>query len=163
MTIINIILLFSKIIDKIYIGAIFCHVINTIHIFHLSLDKTSGNHIWNGGIPIFIIIVINIMIFGIFILFILIKIYLFNKIIIINIVDAILWIKKYIILLWERKLFFDLNINGIKDIILISNPIHIFNQFLDLITIIVLIMVIIINNIFLDVFIIKKKKIFFYT
>lgn len=77
--------------------------------------------------------------------------------------EAILCIKKYIILPWDRKLFFDLNIKGINDIKLISNPIHIFNQFLDLNTIIVLIIHITKNNIFLDVFIIKKKKFIFYT
>lgn len=54
--IIILVLLFSILWDKIYIGAIFCHVINIIHIFHLIFDISSGNHIWNGGIPIFIII-----------------------------------------------------------------------------------------------------------
>lgn len=60
------------------------------------------------------------------------------------------------------KLFFDLNMNGINDIKLISSPIHMFSQFVDLITIIVLIKILDKKNIFLDVFVIKKKKDCFY-
>jgi len=74
-------------------------------------------------------------------------------------VDAILCIRKYIILLCERKLFLGIYINGINDIRFISSPIHRTNQFLALIIIIVLPMVVEKNNNFDDVFIIKKKKV----
>lgn len=90
------------------------------------------------------------------------KMYLFVRTNTINSMDAILCIKKYIILLWEEYEFFFINIKGINDIILISNPIHIFIQFLDLITNRVLNKVIEKNNIFLEVFIKKKKDLLLY-
>lgn len=153
--------LVSIIILVIYIGAIFCQVLNTKHIGHDILFITSGNHVWNGGIPIFIIIVIIIIIFK-WIIFMLMNIYLFDKMKTRNNIDASLWIKKYIILLCEELEFFVIYINGIKDIILISSPIHILIQFLDLITIIDPIRVRQKNIIFLDVFIKKKKVILLY-
>lgn len=142
--------------EQTWIGAIFCHVDITRHIIHLILFIISGYHIWKGGIPIFIII-LSIMIFmvSIYHIFVVRK-FLFN-IDEINIIDAILCVRKYIIDLWDRKLFFELNIRGIKVIILISSPIHILNQFDDLITKIDENVIININNIFLDVLMIEKK------
>lgn len=97
--IVIVIFLFSILWDIMYMGAIFCHVINIIHEFHLNFDINSGNHIWNGGIPIFIIIVIIITILIIVLFFIFKKINVFIKINNMKIIDAILCIKKYIILL----------------------------------------------------------------
>lgn len=143
-----------------YIGAIFCHVIKITHIFHFILFIISGNHIWNGGIPIFIIILIQISNFIIFI-FIKIYIYLFVKIMVIKIIDAILCIKKYIIILCELNEFFLLEIRGINDIKFISNPVHTPIHLLEFNTIKVLITIVVKNNVFVDVFI-KKKKVNFY-
>lgn len=74
------------------------------------------------------------------------------------IADAILWIRKYIIIPSDRNGFFVSDIIGMKDIKLISSPIHMFIQFLDLKIINVLVNVIVINNVLEEV-LIKKKKI----
>lgn len=79
---------------------------------------------------------------------------------IIKIMDAILCVKKYIILLCDKSLFLDLYINGMNDIMLISIPIQMVIQFLDLNTINVLMIVIDKNNVFDDVLLIKKKNLY---
>ena len=154
------IILFWILNDTQYIGAIFCHVINIIHMSQFILFIISGNHIWNGGIPNFIIIDNIIIIFISVFLYKLFHPYILTKIMIIKIMDAILCVKKYIILLCDKSLFLDLYINGMNDIMLISIPIQMVIQFLDLNTINVLMIVIDKNNVFDDVLLIKKKNLY---
>jgi hypothetical protein len=146
--------------DKITIGAIFCHVVSKKQLYQFIFSIISGTHIWNGDIPILIkiliviiVVIVSLIITGDII------INGHNKILINNTIDPNVCTKKYIMQASDLKLFFLLEIIGINDIKLISNPIHADNQLLDLITIIVLVIIIIKNNILLEFFTIKKKKI----
>lgn len=111
------------------IGAIFCHVskIKLLNQFNPSI--TSGNQKWKGAAPIFVnnaelVIIIKYW-------FKLKKkdefidiIIILNKI---NI-EAKVWVKKYLIDASEEYIFLYIENNGITEIILISNPIHIPSQ-----------------------------------
>lgn len=126
-------------------GAIFCQVINSKHLFHLIFAIISGIHLWNGAAPNLIRILTVIITFIVFIIkgFIDINI---KKIMVNNKILLILWVKKYIIAASEFDLLMFVKITGIKDIKLISNPIHIPIQLLEDKVIIVLIIKVIKNN-----------------
>lgn len=108
-------------------GAIFCQVINKMHLFQSILDMISGTHMWNGAAPSFTsrdikVIVIIISLFS-----------QRNLIMMENIrIDLLtLCTKKYIIAASAVALFAFFLIRGINAIILISNPIHILIQLLE--------------------------------
>lgn len=111
-------------------GEIFCHVIKMKQFNQDNPSMILGNQKWKGADPIFInsveFIIIGVIIFiSKFINNILIKI--INK----KLIEASDWIRKYFNEASEENKFFEFEINGIKLIKLISNPIQHPNHELD--------------------------------
>lgn len=117
-------------------GAIFCQVDRIIHGIHDNEVITDGNHKWHGTIPnfinrdisnkIYIICDGNILVFH------------SDVDIISSVIDAIAWIRKYFRIASDSWNLLEEFIIGKKDSILISNAVHVINQLLLDITIIVL-------------------------
>lgn len=119
-------------------GEIFCHVIKINLLNHDNPSIIFGNQKWKGADPIFInkeeliIILINKFISKFFIRIIFIKIE--NK----KLIEAIDWVKKYFNEASLENILLELEIKGIKESKLISNPIQHPNQEFEEIEIIVL-------------------------
>lgn len=146
--------------DKIIKGANFCHVIKIKLFIHEIPSITLGNQKWKGAIPLLIIKVVEKV--QIIIVSIKLKKILFminNKIIQNNkLLDAKAWIKKYFNEASVDNIFSLFIIKGINDNKLISNPIQILNQFIELILIIVPLNNENKNNSLKEFFKIKKKR-----
>lgn len=112
--------------DTIARGANFCHVDNNRQFIQESPDITCGNHGWNGTAPI---LIISLIIKSDDMMIVIIEKY---HMVIENIniiLEPRAWIKKYLIDDSVSWFDWDIIINGIKDIMLISKANHINSQF----------------------------------
>lgn len=117
-----------KRIDKIVRGEIFCQVKRRRELIQFIPSRTSGNQKWNGAIPSFVQSANVIKTFGERIKYTPLK-RKKNMELKITREEAIAWIKKYLMAASLLFLLFSkLIIKGIKDIRLISRPIHIPNK-----------------------------------